>query len=157
MPKLYFGSRGGVYYRKKGRKVYVTNRFGAVPIQRTFPSLLYDNDYETDDETVNEMDDDETVNEETLEIVKTNLNLTIRGTISREGREERDIYPKILYYINHILCNGSVPIQVNADIERLAINIINTVKNDIDDSIHSYICIANDKLIQEATQNNTQN
>jgi len=28
MPKLYFGSRGGLYYRKKGRKVYVTNRFG---------------------------------------------------------------------------------------------------------------------------------
>ena len=29
MPKLYFGSRGGLYYRKKGRKVYVTNRFGS--------------------------------------------------------------------------------------------------------------------------------
>ena len=28
MPKLYFGSRGGVYYKRKGRKVYVTNRFG---------------------------------------------------------------------------------------------------------------------------------
>ena len=29
MPKLYFGSRGGIYYRKKGRKVYVKgNRFG---------------------------------------------------------------------------------------------------------------------------------
>lgn len=27
MPKLYYGSRGGVYYRKKGRKMYV-NRFG---------------------------------------------------------------------------------------------------------------------------------
>ncbi len=27
MPKLYFGSRGGVYYKRKGRKVYV-NRFG---------------------------------------------------------------------------------------------------------------------------------
>ncbi len=28
MPKLYFGSRGGVYYKRKGRKVYV-NRFGS--------------------------------------------------------------------------------------------------------------------------------
>ena len=30
MPKvrLYFGSRGGVYYRKGGRKVYVRNQFG---------------------------------------------------------------------------------------------------------------------------------
>jgi hypothetical protein len=28
MSKLYFGTRGGVYYRKKGRKVYVTNCFG---------------------------------------------------------------------------------------------------------------------------------
>lgn len=27
MPKLYFGSRGGVYYKRKGRKVYVS-RFG---------------------------------------------------------------------------------------------------------------------------------
>lgn len=27
MPKLHYGSRGGVYYRKNGRKVYV-NRFG---------------------------------------------------------------------------------------------------------------------------------
>ncbi len=31
MPRLYFGSRGGVYYRKNGRKVYVRNHssFGA--------------------------------------------------------------------------------------------------------------------------------
>lgn len=28
MPKLHFGSRGGVYYREKGRKIYV-NRFGS--------------------------------------------------------------------------------------------------------------------------------
>ncbi len=28
MPRLYFGSRGGVYYRKNGRKVYV-NQFAA--------------------------------------------------------------------------------------------------------------------------------
>ncbi len=28
MPRLYFGSRGGVYYRKNGRRVYVSNRFG---------------------------------------------------------------------------------------------------------------------------------
>lgn len=28
MPRLYFGSRGGVYYKRKGRKVYVTNSFG---------------------------------------------------------------------------------------------------------------------------------
>ena len=27
MPKLYYGSRGGVYYKRKGRKVYI-NRFG---------------------------------------------------------------------------------------------------------------------------------
>jgi len=27
MPKLHYGSRGGVYYKRKGRKVYV-NRFG---------------------------------------------------------------------------------------------------------------------------------
>jgi len=29
MPRLYFGSRGGVYYKRKGRKVYVTNSFGS--------------------------------------------------------------------------------------------------------------------------------
>ena len=29
MPKLYFGSRGGVYYKKKGKKVYVnSSHFG---------------------------------------------------------------------------------------------------------------------------------
>lgn len=27
MPKLHYGSRGGVYYKRKGRKVYI-NRFG---------------------------------------------------------------------------------------------------------------------------------
>ena len=33
MPKLYFGSRGGVYYRKKGRKVYI-NRFGTENLEQ---------------------------------------------------------------------------------------------------------------------------
>ena len=34
MPRLYFGSRGGVYYKRKGRKVYVTNRFGSSDDER---------------------------------------------------------------------------------------------------------------------------
>lgn len=28
MPKLYQGKRGGTFYRKKGKKIYITNRFG---------------------------------------------------------------------------------------------------------------------------------
>lgn len=33
MPKLYFGSRGGTYYKKKGKKVYVkNNNFGVMKI-----------------------------------------------------------------------------------------------------------------------------
>ena len=54
MPKLHFGSRGGVYYRKNGKKVYVTNKQGfgmdyATPGQLgglgqgyVQPNLMYD-------------------------------------------------------------------------------------------------------------------
>jgi hypothetical protein len=36
MPKLHFGSRGGMYYRKNGRKVYVNNNndFGSTSRSR---------------------------------------------------------------------------------------------------------------------------
>ena len=45
MPKLYKGKRGGVYYKRKGRKVYVTNRFGSDAenkISRLLPNSFYD-------------------------------------------------------------------------------------------------------------------
>jgi len=42
MPKLYQGKRGGVYYKSKGRKVYVTNRFGNEEIPSHYlPNSLY--------------------------------------------------------------------------------------------------------------------
>jgi hypothetical protein len=43
MPRLYFGSRGGQYYKKNGRKVYVKrNRFGSNSYDRNITLL---NDY----------------------------------------------------------------------------------------------------------------
>lgn len=43
MPKLYYGSKGGVYYKKKGKKVYV-NRFGSDGFDREkFKKVLFEN------------------------------------------------------------------------------------------------------------------
>lgn len=56
MPKLYFGAKGGVYYRKGGRKVYVDrSNFGGVDDCKKERKVyhLYGKDDETDEEYLN--------------------------------------------------------------------------------------------------------
>ncbi len=65
--KIHFGSRGGVYYKRNGRKVYVTNRFGL----DGFPSLPF-----TDDMSVSTAS---TINEENLNAARVVINEYLNG------------------------------------------------------------------------------
>lgn len=40
MPKLYFGSRGGMYYKRKGRKVYVKRHRSSFGMDYAVPGVL---------------------------------------------------------------------------------------------------------------------
>ena len=132
MPKLYFGSRGGLYYRKKGRKVYdVTNRFGAVPSTTNFSPMQNNDPMSEEEDTSDNMSDDESTDDEEdlIEITKFIIKYYINTTIVTSTDESRtQHYINILNYIKYIVLNEQ-PIQIPENYNGIVHNIIRTLNH----------------------------